>query len=1273
MWMVSKLYLIFFFLLFISCSALLSGAEDWPMWRYDAARTAASPQQLASELHRLWVRNYPQPVPVWDDPLNQDLMQYDTVYEPVVLGKTLFLGFNSSDRITALNTDTGEEKWSFFADGPVRLPPVAGQGKVYFVSDDGCLYCLDAERGVLIWSYRGVPRDRLLLGNERLISTWCARGGPALKDGIIYFGAGIWPFMGVFLFAIDAENGREIWVNDGVGSIFMKQPHNSPSFASVAPQGSFVLSGGKLLVPGGRSVPACFDAKTGEYLYYRLADNGKTGGAFVCAEDSFFLNYYRDQTVNLYDLKTGDLLINAVGGVPVIATPALYCKGEILKALDLSSARQVEKTRLVRSSAGDISIKTDLVWTIDFLWSVKIDSRGDLIKAGNRLYAGGNNCVSAIDLIQSVSREPAVSWQTQIDGEVARLIAADDKLFVVTRGGKLYAFGAAPREPKVYPLEDWRAPLAEEAVRQAKAILDTTSAREGYCLVYEYSDGDFLEALVRNSSLNVIAFYPDPVTVDSLRRRFAAAGLYGKRLSVRVGDFRSLEAPPYLASLALVKDASALTAESGRDIVARLYEQTRPYGGILYLSTIESRISNVIENLNRYGLPNANIQSVSGAILVVREGALPGAGSWTHQYGNIANTVKSDDRRVRLPLGILWFGGNSNLDVLPRHGHGPPEQILDGRLFIEGMNGLSARDVYTGRVLWKQEIPGLNNEGVYFDETYQNAPLSTATNQIHLPGANARGSNFVVTRDRIYIAAGDRCVVLDPASGNILQTIQTPPSPNSNESDQWGYIGVYEDYLIAGVGMTNFSDFVSFDSSIPSNNRPFLNYDTSSSKRLVVMNRYTGQALWTFDASQALRHNAIAAGRGVLFCIDRTPDAIEQLLRRRGKPDSSVPRLIAFNLRDGSIRWESKKDVFGSWLSYSQERDVLLEATRNSRDMIWGESRTKMAAYRGSDGTPLWKNAAAYNGPCILHGDSIITDPHSYDLLTGEMNLRSNPITGGATPWTFVRQHGCNYAIASEYLMTFRSAAAGFYNLEQDAGTGNFGGFKSGCTSNLIVADGVLNAPDYTRTCSCSYQNQTSLAMIHDPRVEMWTYNDIDLGRDPIQRLGLNFGAPGDRRADNGTLWLEYPIVGGPSPAIAVVVDPTEPAYFRHHSERMNGGELDWVCASGLRGVREIALPAPEESTEPLLYTVRLYFAEPDELQPGQRVFDVFLQGRMILKDFDIVREAGSIRRELMKEFSPVAVSRQLNIQLQPAESASIREPVLCGIELILRERPVSD
>ena len=76
---------------------------------------------------------------------------------------------------------------------------------------------------------------------------WPARGAPVLTDGKIYFAAGIWPFMGIFLHALDAESGKLLWTNDGDGSTYIKQPHNADSFAGVAPKGRSVAIGEKLL------------------------------------------------------------------------------------------------------------------------------------------------------------------------------------------------------------------------------------------------------------------------------------------------------------------------------------------------------------------------------------------------------------------------------------------------------------------------------------------------------------------------------------------------------------------------------------------------------------------------------------------------------------------------------------------------------------------------------------------------------------------------------------------------------------------------------------------------------------------------------------------------------------------------------------------------------------------------------------------------------------------------------------------------------------------
>ena len=185
-----------------------ASAADWPAWRYDAGRTAAAPAPLPDSLHLQWVVEYSQRDTVWDSPLNDDLMRYDRVFEPIVVGRTLLMGFNDTDKLVALDTETGKEKWRFYVSGPVRMPPVAGAGRVYFVSDDGWLYCLRIEDGLLLWKYRGGPSDRKILGNERLVSSWPARGAPVLCEGTVYFAASIWPLMGTVIYALDAETGK---------------------------------------------------------------------------------------------------------------------------------------------------------------------------------------------------------------------------------------------------------------------------------------------------------------------------------------------------------------------------------------------------------------------------------------------------------------------------------------------------------------------------------------------------------------------------------------------------------------------------------------------------------------------------------------------------------------------------------------------------------------------------------------------------------------------------------------------------------------------------------------------------------------------------------------------------------------------------------------------------------------------------------------------------------------------------------------------------------
>jgi len=97
-----------------------------------------------------------------------------------------------------------------------------------------------------------------------------------------------------------------------------------------------------------------------------------------------------------------------------------------------------------------------------------------------------------------------------------------------------------------------------------------------------------------------------------------------------------------------------------------------------------------------------------------------------------------------------------------------------------------------------------------------------------------------------------------------------------------------------------------------------------------------------------------------------------------------------------------------------------------------------------------------------------------------------------------------------------------------------------------------------------------------------------------------------------------------------------------------------------------VSLGAPK-SPRARRYTVRLHFAEPDDVKPGERVFDVKLQGKVVLKDFDVVKEAGGCRRALMKEFKGIEAGNTMTLEMAPrAKDVTTRTaPILSAFEML--------
>jgi len=398
--------------------------------------------------------------------------------------------------------------------------------------------------------------------------------------------------------------------------------------------------------------------------------------------------------------------------------------------------------------------------------------------------------------------------------------------------------------------------------------------------------------------------------------------------------------------------------------------------------------------------------------------------------------------------------------------------------------------------------------------------------------------------------------------------------------------------------------------------------------------------------------------------------------------------IVAGGFGDGAVKGE----VFGTWLGYSQKHDLLLQAGAAASDRLASEVGEGMAVYRGKTGETVWKKPdLKYAGPCVLHNDLIITNTNSYsesagafNILDGAQKLVEHPLTGELRPWKITRAYGCNSIIASENLLTFRSGAAGFYDLLTEAGSGNFGGFKSGCTSNLVVADGVLNAPDYTRTCSCAYQNQTSLALVHMPEMDAWTIsNTAQFPTDQrAKHLGLNFGAPGDRRDQHGLIWLAFPHVVDEAPDFQIAFEG-DAHFFQDHATTKLDAAIPWVAASGVEGLSKVTFHLKPKVKEPVEgdkkakkddcadpsgveeespasaepYRLKFHFGVPRHAPSEPREFGIRVNGKPVA---DAISLGGPDKQSATFSVDHVLLGEQVEIEFTAAKG----QPVLSGVEL---------
>lgn len=992
----------FFLLLVVALSSVprfsRSVQADWPQYRGDSQRSARTPEPLSLPLQLAWRYQAPAaPAPAWP---RSPRMTFDRAMQPVVAGGRVLFGSSADGSITALQSDTGSVCWQYFTEGPIRFAPAIWQDRVFVASDDGYLYALRLSDGQLLWRFRGGPDDSRVLGNDTMISRWPARGGPVLADDAVYFAAGIWPSEGVFLYALNPNTGEVIWSNNEAGGLYMPQPHPTAEAKSgVSAQGYLAVAGERLLVPTGRAVPSCFERHTGAFQYFHLQKYGQSGESLIMVSQDVFFNgglaFDAAQGQSVTKLGTGQIAASEGGVVRSFgATLAEYNWQETEKP---DRKGQPEKVRELVAK-----------WTLE-----NMPAASAIATAGPQIILG---CTARVAIVDSSTRQ--LAWESPLEGTAYGVALSNGRLIVSTDRGTISCFaGQAPINGAPAMTPSATPPVTPDAHYEAVAqsILNQTGVQTGYCLDLGCGRGELSAALARSSSLFIVAVDPDAENVRSARELLIASGHYGTRAIVQQRDLTATGYPPYFADL--IVSRRSLDADLTQEVVAEATRLQRPYGGVLCCGRADHLQTSV-------------------------RGPLEGAGQWTHQYADPANTVNSGDLLVKGPLGMLWYR-DIEFAVPSRHGRAPAPLLNAGKLFHEGLDGIVAINAYNGRELWRFPQPN----------------LLKAFDGDELMGVSGTGGNMCLGGDHLFVRHENYCLQLDVNTGQQVARFTTD-AQSGNSSAPWGYLA-WSDGLLLG-STANPNHVVTFRYV---NRGGDLTKQLTESRELFAIDTQTGQRVWTYTAQHSLRHNAIAVAKGKVLLIDR-PQALFDREKKPEAKDHPTGKLVALDLRTGQVAWEVPQDIFGTVLAASPENDVLLMSYQPTAFRLDSELGGRLAAFRIADGTRLWDVAAQYQSRPTINGTTVYTQGGAWDLLTGQ------PV-----PFDFKRSYGCGVLASARILLVYRSATLGYYDLNGAKTTENYGGIRPGCWINAIPAGGMVLVPDATAGCECSYLNKAWIAL----------------------------------------------------------------------------------------------------------------------------------------------------------------------------------------------------
>ena len=1284
-----------------------SSAADWPTEGGSNLRTYATDETLAIPLAIQWTYQAAAAPRLAftsaegrliENKLISHRIRFDDAFRTVIVDGRVYFGSTVDHQLHCHDLRTGKQLWTCFTGGPVRLSPTIVDGKVFFGSDDGHAYCVDAANGQILWQRRVAPLDEWILARGELISKWPVRTGLMQHNNVVYMGAGIFPHEDIYLYGVDPTTGRQVWSQENVSA-------QDAGRNDLSPQGYLLAQDNLLIVPSGGSLPGVFDIQSSKLLHkrshsWRKAAGGVVGGTRALLADGQLYTSGEHHLLAM-DQLTGEVGYGWFEGrqMAIQGDAAYVLTGKRLARLNrleyaVASRKrhaleeqlalwstelrgkegdEAEKIRTQIRAAGEEIKQSEPVGVV---WESPTTDDHSLLVAGNVAVVGGPGRVTAYSL-----NDGQQVWTRELEGEARGLAVADGRLLVSTDTGAIHCFGATV-PATVETTSDRQAGAALEDEHSnfyrnaASEFLKRSKITAGFCLVVGAEEGRLALELARQSELKIYCVEPSLEKVMKARRMLVAAGLYGHRVVVHHAELNALPYSSYFADL-IVSDTVFKEGTWPTSLKA-IERHLKPVGGTLCLCVGHVGLSAAVPTSDLQNWANDSEldeqlthQIGDGWIVSVR-GPLPGAGNWSHQYGNPGNTAISSDRRIQGDLGVLWYGDPGPGEMVNRHEGAVGPLAVNGRMFVQGENTIKAYDAYNGRHLWTQENPKAIRTGVYQNQN---------------PG------NLAAGEDSLFHFVGDKCLQVDMATGNVVATHELPPG-KSDGTYQWGYVAVQNGLLFGTATIRK-----ELDAALKRRGRG----TKDATDGFFAIDIASGKHLWTY-AGKSISHHTIAIGPDRVFLIDSsiTSEQRDELLKQdkshlanltgeeqelaeKRLKEADVRLTVALDMKTGEKLWEQAVDVTdcseigigGGKLTmmYAQDRLVLCGANANGhywKQFVEGDfKRRRLVTLSATNGSKLWAKDANYRNRPIIVGDRILAEPWMYSLTTGYQITREHPITGETAPWSMMRTgHHCGMLTGSESgMVLFRSGHTGFMDLNTDDGIRHFAGHRLGCWINAISANGLVMIPEASAGCVCQFSISSTIVMEPRESRRPWTIYSAVGAQTPVKHLAVNLGAPGDRKDSLGQIWFSYPRRDPyKQTALEVQLDLRpqllEGGGFDNTNENRitpKTAEVPWVYTSWASGLEQLSLPLLGESDSPATYTIRLHFAEAREGVVEPTILDVHFNGSQVISGLNLELPVEKQLRPIVREIRNVRVERDLVIDLKALKGVAI----LNGVEAI--------